>query len=208
MKFFRLLHTGLEAVRGFYYSTRTDIYALLNAFSKVQPTKIVFNNFNGKGYGDNPKYIAAEILKRNLSYDLVWIVNDDNIVLPKSIRKVKAGTFKCSYELSTAKVFINNVKNKLPFLKKKEQYYIQTWHGSFPLKFIEKEAESLLPAQYIKQSMKDSSKTDVVLSGSSMLSEVIRNSFWFSGEIFNCGQPRDDIYFNSTPEEILASKGI
>ena len=40
----------------------------------VQKDKIVFENFNGNSYGCNPKYIAEEIIRRNLPYDLVWLV--------------------------------------------------------------------------------------------------------------------------------------
>ena len=46
--------------------------------TKIIPNKIVFNNFNGKGYGCNPKYIAEEIIKQKLPYELVWLVKDVN----------------------------------------------------------------------------------------------------------------------------------
>ena len=35
--------------------------------------KVVFSNFNGGGYGDNPKFIAQEFLKRNLGWKLYWV---------------------------------------------------------------------------------------------------------------------------------------
>ena len=52
---------------------------LLNEVAKtfsrldIIPNKIVFSNFYGQGYGDSLKYIAQEILKQNLPYDLVWV---------------------------------------------------------------------------------------------------------------------------------------
>ncbi|WP_171339065.1 CDP-glycerol glycerophosphotransferase family protein, partial [Acinetobacter baumannii] len=35
--------------------------------------KVVFDNFGGRGYGDNPKYIADELLKQDENLDLVWV---------------------------------------------------------------------------------------------------------------------------------------
>ena len=97
--------------------------------------KIIVNNYNGKGYGDNAKYIVDEIRRQQLPYDLVWIVEDGkSIELPDGIRKVRMWSLRCIYELSTAKIIISNVKNYLPFLKRSSQYYIQTWHGPVPFK--------------------------------------------------------------------------
>ena len=48
----------------------------------IEKNKIVFSNFNGGSYGCNPKYIAQEIIKRGLPYDLVWLV--------RSVEKEKA----------------------------------------------------------------------------------------------------------------------
>ena len=81
----------------------------------VKRDKIVFNNFQGKGYGDSPKFIAEEILRRKLPYDLVWLVNDMTMEFPQGIRKVSLQSVRASYELSTAKVIISNVKVALPY---------------------------------------------------------------------------------------------
>ena len=124
--------------------------------------KIIVNNYNGKGYGDNAKYIVDEIRRQQLPYDLVWIVEDGkSIELPDGIRKVRMWSLRCIYELSTAKIIISNVKNYLPFLKRSSQYYIQTWHGPVPFKYIEQDAVDLLSPRYIKESQQNSSITDV-----------------------------------------------
>ena len=86
--------------------------------------------------------------------------------------------------------------------KKKGQYYIQTWHGAFPLKYIEKEVEEQLTAHYVKLSKEDSKRTDLLLSGCKLESEIMRSSFWYSGEIFECGVPRNDIFFHSNIDTI------
>ena len=45
---------------------------------------------------------------------------------------------------------------KTLYNKKRNQYYIQTWHGGFGVKFIEKEIEDSLTAKYVRSSKHDS----------------------------------------------------
>ena len=165
-----------EKLRYYLYS---NVFKLV----KVHRNKIILNNFYGKGYGDNP-----------------------DTTVPDRVRTVRRGSIREAYEFATAKVIISNVKRKYPFYKKKGQYYIQTWHGCFMLKYIEAEVEKKLSARYVRESRKDSAITDLMLSGSGLASEVMHQSFWYSGEVYECGQPRDDIFFHCTAEEIRELK--
>ena len=164
--------------------------------------KIIFLNFWGRGYGDNPKYIAEEIIHQGLPYDMVWLVYDMSCEMPSEIRKVKYCSFKSRIELATARVIISNVKGGLSFRKRQKQYYIQTWHGGFGVKPIEKEMESSLSEQYVRSSKYDSSITDLILSGSEFQTKVIKDAFWYDGEIFKKGVPRNDVLFNVTEEKV------
>lgn len=182
------------------------IFSNLFKSVKVKKKRIIFNNFNGKDFGDNPKYIAEEIIRQQLPYELYWVTKKKAIHLPKEIKQIKVGSLKEAYIYATSSIIICNTKQRLPFKKKQDQYYIQTWHGAFPLKLIEGEAEHLLPQRYVQQSIEDSKITDLILSGSGILSKVIKESFWYQGSILECGSPRDDIYFNQTSESIKQIK--
>ena len=177
---------------------------IVNTVLAVLPKqdKIIFVNFLGRGYGDSPKYIAEEIIRQSLPYDLVWLVYNMNDSFPSKIRKVKFYSLRSRYELSTARVIISNTKGRLPYFKRKSQYYIQTWHGGFGVKYIEKDIEQFLPKEYVRDSKYDSSITDLILSGSDFQTQVIKKSFWYDGEIFMKGIPRNDIFFNYTRDTI------
>lgn len=164
-------------------------------FFPIKKNKIVFHE--SRGFGNNPKYIAEEIIKQNLNYEIIWLLDDLRYEVPYPIKKFKTHSIKALYELSTAHVFVDDGKNGLLNLKKKGQFYIQTWHGDFPLKFIEKEAETCLPKWYIKNTKKDSKSTDIFLSGSNLFSNICKESFYKteSSDIIEFGVPRNDIYF-------------
>lgn len=168
---------------------------------KINNKKIVFDNFNGKGFGCNPKYIATELIKENVDCDMVWLVNDMNTEMPKEIRKVKYGSFKSYYELATAKIWIDNVRNYKGIPKKKKQFYIQTWHASIGFKKCEADIEKLLPEQYVKESKNDGQITDLMISDSNFVTNVFKSAFWYNGKIEQIGLPRNDI-LNELPEKI------
>ena len=63
--------------------------------------KVVFSNFNGGGYGDNPKFIAQEFLKRNLGWKLYW-VSASNYDLPQGLTPVRPNTIAFARHMSTA----------------------------------------------------------------------------------------------------------
>lgn len=159
--------------------------------------KIVFANFNGRGYGCNPKYIAQEIIAQNLPYELVWLVSENDKSMPDRIRQVKITSEDSFRELATAKVIINNVKGDLNFKKRKDQYYIQTWHAGYSFKYLERDAADKLSKEYLLGSRYNSIDTDLFLSNSIIQSEEYRRAFWCKCEILEAGLPRNDLFFKS-----------
>ncbi|MDR2596556.1 MAG: CDP-glycerol glycerophosphotransferase family protein [Treponema sp.] len=178
------------------YWIMVTLYYVFRIFP-IQKNKIFIQNFNGKGYGENPKYIAEEIIRRKLDYALVWAARPeyhDNF--PRTIKTVPYKSIRAVYEEVTAKMWIDNCRKQLYVRKRKAQYYIHTWHGTVNLKKIEKDVEQQLSVYYVKQAKHDSSLINLLLSDSKFSSQLYRSAFWYNGEIFECGSPRDDILIN------------
>lgn len=193
-----------QSWKEYYYKSVNSIWKTFFWFAPVANEKIIFNNFNGKGYGCNPKYIAEEILNQGLEFDLVWLVNDMSMELPAKIRKVQYGSAEAFYEMATAKVIVTNVKNDLNLFKKKKQYIIQTWHGSYSSKLLEREVEDKLSPEYIKASKKNSKQTDLFLSNSKAMTQCYKEAFWCESEVLECGFPRNDMLFTKDVKNTVA----
>ncbi len=172
-------------------------------FLPVKKNKIVFQSYYGRGYGDNPKYIAEALYKKGNNIDFVWVVNgieDPN--LPSYFRPVLFRGFHYIYEMSTAKIWVDNSRKEF-CIKKRNQYYMQTWHGGFTLKKIEKSVEAELESNYVRQAKLDAKLTDVMLSNCTELTDIYRKDFWYeNGEILECGLPRNDRLFNFTQSDV------
>ena len=159
--------------------------------------KVLFMNFSGKGFGDNPKYIANEFLRKNLEYKLIWGISKGlkDHYIPSSIKVQEIGSLAYRFSLATSKVIVTNTKNDFT-TKKNGQYLIQTWHAIYGTKCVEKDVIGSVPDSYIETSKKNSAITDVFLSGCNLQSEEYKRVFWCTSEILECGLPRDDIFFN------------
>lgn len=158
----------------------------------------MFDNFAGKGFGDDPKYIALELLKRNCRLKMYWVVKNPDEFLPEGIRPLKPYSFKTTYHLSTAKVWVDNVKDYVKPQKRPQQYYIQTWHST--LGFKQNEADALtLDATYAELAKRDAAQTDLMYSNNDFRLEKYRTSYWYHGEVRKCDVPRMAPVYNRDP---------
>ena len=179
-----------------------NLVTFFSRLFKIQNRKIVVDNFFGKGFGDNPKYIIEQLLKNNDLLDIVWITdNKTNIqTFPKGVRLVKYGSLRSIYELATAHIWIDNIKNNYKGKKRIGQFYLQTWHGGIGFKKVEKAAEGTLSKEYIEASKYDSKQIDLMISNSDWVTNNYRTNFWYSGRIVKTGLPRNDVFFHDIEE--------
>jgi CDP-glycerol glycerophosphotransferase len=178
------------------------IYGRFTYLKRINNRKIVFSNMNGVGYGGDPKYISDYILGNDLEYEIVWLIDKHlckNLsAFPKQIKIVDIYSMKGLEELGTAHFWIDNCRKLIFPPKKKDQIYIQTWHGTFPTKYIEKDAESDLDKTYIKSAKKDSSMIDYIISGCRYKTEIYKNGFYYNGKVLEIGTPKEDIFFDAS----------
>lgn len=204
-KGFEILRIIKGVIDFFRYKFKNLIIGCIFNLFPMKKNKIVICSYFGKSYGDNGKYICEEIISQNLKWDIVWLVEKErlkNSQFPNKIRVVKYNSLAALYELSTAGVWIDNSRKFSHPPKRKKQLYIQTWHGSVSLKRIEKDAEKSLSRFYIKSAKKDSKMADLLISNSKFSTELYKKSFWYKGEILECGTPRCDILIDNNYSDI------
>ena len=164
----------------------------------IKKYKIVFIQGNGGGYKCNLKYIAEEIHRQKLPYDMVWMVEHYDIEIPKFIRKVKYNRIRAVYELATAHIMINNSKSLYPVKKKRGQVFIYIPHGQPGCKCAE--GDAVLPENWIKNSKRHSALTDIFVSMGTYHTQVLKDTFWVpkNAEIWEIGFPRNDQYYHDS----------
>lgn len=153
------------------------------------------------GIGDNAKYVMKELVRRKVTdkkdYKIVFITNHPKKygIVP-NVLVLRTNSIKAIYYLSIARVWVDNNRKENYIRKRKGQFYIQTWHGGIALKKIEKDYEDKLGNKYVANAKRDSKMADLYISNSNFATNMYRNSFWYDGEILECGSPRNDILLN------------
>ena len=164
----------------------------------VKKNKVIFSNFNGNGFGDNSRYVAEEFIRRKLPWEMYWVCEKPGCTFPKELAIIRPNTLSFVYHMSTASVWIDNTRKLYYFKKKKNQLYIQVWHGGPGLKKVEKDAGSSLSAAYIEYAKTDAKHMDLMISNCRWCTDCYRRCFWYDGPILEKGLPKNDFYFRDT----------
>lgn len=167
----------------------------------VNPRKIVMWTLEGKGsYGDSPKYIAEEIIKRDKNrkekYEIIWLSDNPEEEFPTYVRSVRNSLWKRAYHLSTAAFWIGNTRTVYGTKKRRKTVYIQTWHAIVGIKPIGKQRGNRLPRMARIVSEYDSNMIDYVLSGNEWSNKMWPEGLLYDGMIIQTGVPRCDVLFH------------
>ena len=83
--------------------------------------KVIFSNFNGGGFGDNPKYVAEACIRRKLPLKLYWVAADPEKggPYPAELTLIRPNTLSFVYHMATARFWVDNTR-KLYYFKKKK----------------------------------------------------------------------------------------
>lgn len=181
------------------FGTRLCFY--LCRIFPIKPNLISVCTFEGKGgFGCNPKYIVQELHKRNPRYEFVWFVNDMTKEFPDYIKKVPNALWSRAYWLSRSKVWIDNYRKPYGTVKRRGQFYLNTWHGTVGFKSIGLWRGDMFSKIAYLVSKNDSDMIDCVCSDSKWCDEVFPKGLIYSGHIERTGYPRCDILFGDRLE--------
>lgn len=182
---------------------REFIHAIKEYFDDVpiRNNKILVECHEGTSYCCNPKYIVEGLHKTGVDVDVVWSVqNGPQEGFPEYVRQVEKFSKEYFYEFYTAKLLITNAG--MPFnVRREEQYHIETWHGTGPLKKCGYDASTEITSNLYMEAMEKS--PDVCLAGSEFNVGFYRTAYHYMGKVMRAGCPRNDIFFRENKETAL-----
>lgn len=184
-----------------YYCLISFALRVAGKFIGTDDHLILFNSFGGKKYDDSPKAIYEEMKKdaRWAGYRLVWAIQQpETIGLPDDMEVVKGDTWTFFKTALQAKCWITNssMERGLRF-KKRDTFYLNTWHGTAIKKMGSDIARS-------NQSFSATlSPVDIMLAQSQYDIDIFSRVFSIAPERFRCiGLPRNDILAHYTQKMV------
>ena len=193
----------------------TYLYYFL--FYKIDDKMIFFESFYGNSYSCSPKAIYEYVLndERFKDYKFVWAFKNINkYTFDERTILVKSNSRKYYKHLSKSKYWVVNLLINTGVKKKKNQVYVQCWHGT-PLKKlrydIEKDNVLNSISEVRKRNDMDAVKFDYFISPSKFCTEKFTSAFNLkklnNENIFiEKGYPRNDYLFNYKKSDIKRIK--
>ena len=181
---------------------------------------IFFEAFGGRNYTCSPKAIYEKILtmKEFKDFKFVWAFVDPSkhdVLNDKRLTIVKTNSKEYYKYFSIAKYWIVNSIIDEGIIKKKNQVYVQCWHGT-PLKKLRYDIEvngAVLNTieEIRKRNDRDARKFDYFISPSKYCTEKFTSAFNLKALgkeniIIEKGYPRNDFLFNKTKKDVDSIK--
>ena len=179
-----------------------NIFSLIiRCFTKIHKGRMMCWAYTFKQYSCNPRYLTEYLLENNTEFEIFWVFrgNVDTSGVDKRIKCVRYKSLQYYILVNTAEFFITNARTdpyRIYWHKRKGQKYLMLWNGGLSLKRIEKDAEAQLSYSYLKKAKIDSKVCDLMVSGCRFQTSLLKEKFWYNGEILERGIPRNDVFFN------------
>ena len=199
------------------YVKNKIMYSYYYLFYKVSPKMILFESFYGNSYSCSPKAIYEYMLtdERFKDFTFVWAFKEPNkYSFDERTILVKSNSRRYYKYLSKSKYWIVNLLINTGVKKKKNQVYVQCWHGT-PLKKlrydIEKDNILNSVSEVRKRNDLDAIKFDYFISPSKFCTEKFTSAFNLKNlnkeNIFiEKGYPRNDYLFNYKKSDVKKIK--
>ncbi|MGM9948353.1 CDP-glycerol glycerophosphotransferase family protein [Floccifex sp.] len=193
---------------------------LLYRWIPIDDYTILFIAFHGRGYSDNPKALHQYLIQdqRFKDYQFVWAIKNHKkkqLNIPNA-KVIEYFSFSYFYYLAHSKIWIVNCKLPGYVLKKEQQIYLQTWHGT-PLKKLAHDIElnedaTFYRSQMDAQSMYKTYDVDVkrynyMISPNAFCTKIFPSAFRIDPEkLIETGYPRNDILSLVDKNRVLEKK--
>lgn len=176
---------------------------------KVRDKFVLYESFHGVAMSCNPFALYRALLndERYSDWQHVWVVSEKERV-PEAYRVrpntivIKRGSAAYIRYLASAKYLINNVSFPEYFIRKDDQNYLNTWHGT-PLKTLGKSIKS--PFLDHKNVTRNFLQASHLISPNRHTTNVMLDEYdireIFSGKLLETGYPRIDATVNATEEQ-------
>ncbi|WP_075876723.1 CDP-glycerol glycerophosphotransferase family protein [Merdibacter massiliensis] len=174
-----------------------------------QKKTVLFIAFHGRGCLDNPKAIYEYLIndQKFNNFHFIWALKKPQTFTNKNTKSIRYLSLQYFFYLARSTYWISNCKLPSYILKKKNQIYLQTWHGT-PLKKLAHDIDVSGDAKFYRSGLSsdemkstyddDVKKYDYMIAPNSFCTKVFQSAFGIDKcRLIETGYPRNDILINA-----------
>ena len=188
-------------------------YAYYRKLYKVKENQVLFMSYYGGNITDSPYYMMKNLLKDNKFK--IYVASrqpvEDRIYLDfnniKNVEIIKVHSKNFVKLLATSKYIINNSRLPEYVTKRKEQIFVNTWHGT-PLKTLGRNMNKGL--KDLGNNQTQFLMSDYLLYPNEYTRKHMMEDFCldrlFTGNVITSGYPRNEVFFSQEENEEIKKK--
>ena len=167
---------------------------------------VLYSSFDGRQYSDSPRAVHEELARREPGLDHLWVVRDQQATVPPGVRAVTLHSAEWHEALARSRWIVTNTHLPKWFERSEGQFVVQTWHGT-PLKRIGRDLEGTphADAAYMASMPRRSAQWNVLVSPNTFSTPVLRRAFAYTGDVLECGYPRNDLLYAPDRDKVAAA---
>jgi CDP-glycerol glycerophosphotransferase len=167
---------------------------------------VLFSSFDGRQFSDSPRAVHEELLRRDVPFETLWVVRDQQTRLPAGVRPVPYGGAEWHEALATSRAVVTNTQLPDWFRRGTDQFVVQTWHGT-PLKRIGRDLLGTDRANrpYIESLPMRAAQWSLLVSPNRFSTPILRRAFGYEGEVIESGYPRNALLHAPDRAKVAAS---
>ncbi|MFF4341612.1 CDP-glycerol glycerophosphotransferase family protein [Kitasatospora sp. NPDC001540] len=157
---------------------------------------------DGGLYGDSPRAVHEELVRRGLPLRHLWTSDDLQAELPQTAECVRHRSPEWFEALATAKYVVTSTHLPTYFRRRPGQVVLQTWQG-VPLKRIGTDFEKVwfTDSGYLEHLKEEVPQWSLLTAGNRWSVPVLRRAFGYEGKVLESGAPRNDLLFAADREK-------
>ncbi|MFB8115346.1 CDP-glycerol glycerophosphotransferase family protein [Streptomyces sp. NPDC055962] len=157
---------------------------------------VLYSSFDGRQCSDSPRAVHEELVRRGTGAEHLWVVRDQQAAVPEGARAVALHSAEWHEALARSRWIVTNTQLPEWFERAEGQFVVQTWHGT-PLKRIGRDlaGTAFADTAYMESMPRRAAQWSVLVSPNSFSTPVLRRAFGYTGEVLECGYPRNDLLY-------------
>ncbi|MFJ1756730.1 CDP-glycerol glycerophosphotransferase family protein [Kitasatospora sp. NPDC088134] len=166
---------------------------------------VLYDVFGGRGHACHPRAVHAELVRRGVELEHLWVIEDGQGQAPEGARAVRQWSPEWYEALATCRYLVGNTHFP-DFLRRRDgQQVVQLWHGT-PLKRIGHRMPPGWAAAdgYLERLDREVRQWSLLVSPGPFATPELRASFGYRGEVLEAGSPRTDRLARPDPAEAAA----
>ncbi|MEU1015856.1 bifunctional glycosyltransferase family 2 protein/CDP-glycerol:glycerophosphate glycerophosphotransferase [Streptomyces sp. NPDC005898] len=159
---------------------------------------VLYDVFGGRMYGDSPRALHEEMVRRGLPVEHLWVVRDGQCRVPATAKAVRVHSPEYYEAMARSRYLVGNTHFPRWLVRREGQQIVQTWHGT-PLKRIgfDFANDHFASTQYLVDLDRERHQWTMLLSPNRFSTPILRGAFRFGadvdGELVETGYPRNDV---------------